>query len=198
MPRDAYVVGRHGGSDQFNIPFVPRAIEAALEARRDLWVLLMNTNRFSDHERIVHVPGAADRGRVADFVGACDAGINARRVGETFGLAIAEFLSQDKPVLVWRGGRDGNHVELVADPAFIYETAADLTQKLNELDRSPFDGRFAARVAEFSPQRVMRRFNQVFLTDTPQIMPKLPMGYRQWRKARESWRRWRDERWIRG
>lgn len=197
VPRDAFVVGRHGGADQFNVPFVPAAIEAALEARKNLWFLLMNTNRFSDHERIIHVPGAADRGRVADFVAACDAGINARRVGETFGLAIAEFLSQDKPALVWRGGRDGNHVELVANPDFIYESSGDLTNKLVNLEASPFDGRFAARVEAFAPRSVMQRFGEVFLTGSPQPMPKLPLGHRQWRKARETWRRWRDERWIR-
>src|SRR5208337_1363044 len=101
IPDDAFVAGRHGGADQFNTPFVPAAIEAALARRKNLWILLLNTGRFSTHERIVHLPPTPDRQRIADFIATCDAGINARRVGETFGLAIAEFLSQDKPVLVW-------------------------------------------------------------------------------------------------
>ena len=104
VPADAFVVGRHGASDQFNVPFVAEAIEAALRRRKNLWLMLLNTDRFSSHERIIHLPRAGDRQRVADFVGSCDAGLNARRSGEAFGLSIAEFLCEDKPVLSGRAG----------------------------------------------------------------------------------------------
>ena len=117
VPAGAVVVGRHGGPDQLNVPFVARALEAALAARPDLWVMLLNTAPLLRHERVVHVPRAPDRQRVADFVASCDVGLNARIGGEAFGLAIAEFLAQDKPALVWEGGRDRHHLALVDDPA---------------------------------------------------------------------------------
>ena len=197
LPKDAFLVGRHGGFDQFNAPFAPRAIEAALRKRSNLWFALVNTQRFSDHERILHLPATSDRQAIADFVEACDAGINARRVGETFGLAIAEFLSKDKPVLVWAGGRDGNHLELVDDARFVYRTAADLTRKLVALEASAGEGAFAAKVAAFTPERVMRRFAATFLQSEPLPRPALPLGFRQKRMAGERWRRWRDAWWSR-
>lgn len=196
VPDDAFVVGRHGATNQFNIPFVPKAIEAALERRKNLWFVLLNTDRFSDHERVVHLPGTPDRQRIADFVASCDAGVNARRVGETFGLSIAEFLSQDKPVWVWGGGRDRNHLELVRDPAWIYRTSADLTRKLVDYDPRPASGDWRARVAEFTPERVMESFDRVFLKPGPRDMPRLPLGYRLKTRIEDRVRRWREAQWL--
>jgi len=192
IPAEAFVVGRHGAPDQFSIPFAPRAVEAALERREDLWILLLNTARFSDHRRVVHLPATPDRQGVADFIASCDAGLNARYVGETFGLAIAECLAQDKPVLVWEGGRDRNHLALVDDPRFIYRTAADLTQKLCELEPRDWGGVWSARVAPFAPAAVMASFAQTFLQTRAQPFPRLPPGYKLMRSGRARVRRLRD------
>ncbi len=197
MPADAVVAGRHGASDQFNVPFVKPAIEAALAARPDLWVMLLNTNRFSDHERIVHVPRAPDRQRVADFVASCDVGLNARRGGEAFGLAIAEFLTQDKPVLVWQGGRDRNHLALVDDQRMWFRTREDLTRALVAFEPRPGGGAWRKRVEPFTPEAVMRQFAQVFLEPGSRPQPKLPFGFRLAERARMRLRRWRDDRWMR-
>ncbi len=196
IPDDAFVAGRHGGADQFNTPFVPAAIEAALARRKNLWIVLLNTNRFSAHERIVHLPPTPDRQRIADFIATCDAGINARRVGETFGLAIAEFLSQDKPVLVWAGGRDRNHLELVGDPRFIYRTRHDLTRLLVELEPRDWGGRWHERVRQFEPSAVMQAFAAIFLGPEPRTEPKLPPGFQLATAARQRAGRLRDRYWI--
>ena len=192
IPKDAFVVGRHGAIDQFNVPFAPRAIEAALERRKNLWFLFLNTARFSSHERIVHLPATADRRAIADFVASCDAGINARYVGETFGLAIAEFLAQDKPALVWAGGRDRNHLELVDDPRFVYKTRRDLTQKLCGLEARDWRGAWSARVAQFAPQAVMRTFSDTFLTPSDRACETPPLWFGLRRAASDRVRRYRD------
>jgi len=196
VPADAVVVGRHGASNQFNVPFVKHAIEAALAARSDLWVMLLNTDRFSNHERIVHVPRPPDRQRVADFVASCDIGLNARRVGESFGLAIAEFLAQDKPVLVWQGGRDRNHLLLVDDVRMQYRTREDLTRALVEFKPRPGDGAWRKRVEPFTPEAVMPLFARVFLEPASRPKPKLPLGFRLAERARMRVGRWRDDHWI--
>jgi hypothetical protein len=196
VPEDAFVVGRHGASDQFNLPFLADAIEAALARRKNLWLILLNTDRFSSHERVIHLPRAGNRQRVADFVGSCDVGLNARRSGEAFGLSIAEFLCEDKPVLVWEGGRDRNHLELVDDPRFHYRTRSDLTRKLVEWECGPGDGAFRARVAEFTPERVMRTFARTFLGPDRQPRPRLPPGFRPAARARQRLARWRDWYWL--
>jgi len=192
IPRDAFVVGRHGAPDQFNLPFAPRALEDALDRRRDLWVLLLNTARCSDHPRIVHLPVTPDRQGVADFIASCDLGLNARVAGENFGLAIAEFFAQDKPVLAWAGGRDRNHLALVGDARFIYHTRDDLTRRLVEFEPRDWRGAWAARVAPFAPAPVMAGFAETFLRAAPQPFPPLPLGFSAMRSAGARVRRLRD------
>ena len=196
IPADAFVVGRHGAPDQFNIPFAPRAILAALERRKTLWLLLLNTARFTDHERVVHLPPTPDRQGVADFIAACDVALNARFVGENFGLAIAECLAQDKPVLVWAGGRDRNHLALVDDARFVYRTAADLTRKLCELEPRDWGGVWSARVAPFAPEAVVAAFAATFLRPGAQRFPRLPPGFNLIRSGGARVRRLRDRLWC--
>jgi hypothetical protein len=198
VPRDAVVVGRHGGPDQLNVPFVPAALEAALAARPDLWVMLLNTAPLLRHERVIHVPRAPDRQRVADFVASCDVGLNARLGGEAFGLAIAEFLAQDKPALVWEGGRDRHHLALVDDPGFRFRTGEDLTRALLRFEPGPGQGRWRARVAPFAPEAVMEVFARVFLEEGMRPRPRLPFGFRIGAKLRARAQRRRDGRWMRG
>jgi hypothetical protein len=196
VPADAVVAGRHGASSQFDVPFVKAAIEAALAARPDLWVMLLNTDRFSNHERVVHVPRQPDRQRVADFVASCDVGLNARRGGEAFGLAIAEFLAQDKPVLVWQGGRDRNHMALVDDPRMWFRTREDLTRALVAFEPRPGGGAWRKRVESFTPEAVMPVFARVFLEPGLRSMPRLPLGFRFAARVGVRLGRMRDGRWI--
>jgi hypothetical protein len=192
IPKDAFVVGRHGAPDQFNIPFAPRAIEAALERRSNLWLLMLNTTRICDHERIVHLPQTPDRQGVIDFIASCDVGLNARLAGENFGLAIAEFLAQDKPVLVWEGGRDRNHLALIDDPRFIYRTRADLTRKLCEIEPEASSGAWSVRVTPFAPGAVTAVFAKTFLDAGQKRFPPLPLGFNLVRSGRARVRKLRD------
>ena len=196
IPVDAFVVGRHGAVDQFNVPFAPRAIEEALARRKNLWFILLNTARFSNHERIVHLPATPDRQAIANFVGSCDMGINARYVGETFGLAIAEFLAMEKPVLVWAGGRDRNHRVLVDDPRFVYATGRDLAAKLCAVEPADWRGAWAARVAPFAPAAVMQAFSETFLAEKAGARAEPPPWLRLQRMATDRARRLRDRLWC--
>ncbi len=196
VPAEAFVVGRHGAPNQFSIPFAPRAVEAALERRKTLWLLLLNTQRFTDHQRVVHLPMTPDRQGVVDFVASCDAGLNARRVGENFGLAIAEFLAQDKPVLVWAGGRDRNHLALVDDKRFVYKTRRDLTRMLCDLEPRDWGGAWSARVAPFAPAAVMARFAEIFLQPGARRFPRLPPGFNLMRSGANRLGRLRDRLWC--
>ena len=198
VPREAVVVGRHGGPDQLNVPFVPAALERALAARPDLWVMLLNTAPLLRHERVIHAPKAPDRQGVADFVASCDVGLNARRGGEAFGLAIAEFLAQDKPVFVWEGGRDRHHLALVHDPAFRFRTGEDLAQALIRFEPKPGQGRWRSRVAAFAPDAVMEVFGQVFLEPGARARLRLPLGFRLGARLKARAQRWRDGRWMGG
>src|SRR5690606_21496144 len=86
LPRDAFVAGRLGGRDQFNLRFVKRAIAEALERRSNLHVLFVNTVPFIEHERVRFLPPIVDPQEKADFIACCDIGLNAKKIGESFGL----------------------------------------------------------------------------------------------------------------
>ena len=117
FPEDAVVLGRHGGYDQFDLPFVHGAVAAALERRPDLHFAFLNTRPFIRHERVRFLEPVYDLVEKSNFIASCDAMLHARKAGEGFGLAPAEFLFFDKPVNRWEGGKDRNRLPHRARPA---------------------------------------------------------------------------------
>jgi hypothetical protein len=132
--------------------------------RPDAWFLFMNTERFCEpHPRIVHLPGTADRVLKARFVDSCDAMLHARRQGESFGLAIAEFSARNRPVITYLGGTDRAHIEQLGAKGIYYETRRQLVRLLLRFEPEP-DRDWDAYSREFAPAAVMRRFADVFLS----------------------------------
>ena len=61
----------------------------------------MNTEVFYNHKNIIYLPKSLDKKNKSKFVSTCDAMIHARYDGETFGLAVAEFSSANKPIITF-------------------------------------------------------------------------------------------------
>jgi hypothetical protein len=160
---DAVVLGRHGGYDQFDLPFVAGAVEEALARRGDLCFAFLNTAPFIDHARVRFLPAVHDPRAKADFIASCDGMLHGRKAGESFGHAVAEFLCLDKPVICWEGGKDRNHLLMVWEPSRFYRTARDLLEILLAFQPAPSEGRQRERVAAFTPESVMAKFQAVFL-----------------------------------
>ena len=106
IPQDAFVFGRHGGFDQFDVPFVQEAVRGF--SRPDVFMVFMNTRPFMpSSSHVVFLPGDAALQARSDFVHACDAMLHGRSDGETFGMACGEFSLAGKPVLTTRCGGPG-------------------------------------------------------------------------------------------
>ena len=166
IPEDAIVIGRHGGYSEFDLPFVHRAITYITAERKDIYFLLMNTKPFtSSNPNIIHISGTYNMQNKSDFINTCDYMIHGRNMGESFGLAISEFLFHDKPVISWRGGQDKNHIELMKDKGIWYNTEEDLKQQLKTITKNnnPI-GFYKAIVEPFKPAQVMEQFNNIFLS----------------------------------
>jgi hypothetical protein len=164
VPEEAVVFGRHGGVGTFNVEFVRRAICAAVEQRDDVWFLLVNVDRFCEHPRVVHLPLLVDRAEVRTFVNTCDYMIHAHALGETFGLAVAEFAYVGAPVLTFLGSPRLAQLDLLNDELLLAYTDYDdvLTDFLKLPRRTrPADTDVPQR---YSPERVMSRFDEVFLS----------------------------------
>jgi len=168
IPDDAVVFGRHGGRDQFSIPFAQRVVFEVARARPDLFFLFMNTDRFCEpRANIIHLNPTWDLDAKVAFINTCDAMLHARIQGETFGLAIAEFLLRDKPVIASREGIDKNHQAMLGERGLFYREPVELFDHLIGFEKTENRGKYRELVAEFSPQRVMKQFEAVFLEGHP-------------------------------
>ena len=169
LPADAFVVGRHGGFETFDIPFVHAAVREALTRRPDLHFVFLSTKPFVEHERVIHIPWVETEQEKADIVHCCDAMLHARTMGETFGLAVGEFSAANKPVITWSGrghaGYDRAHLDILGSKALQYHQQADLVNILTKLDRKFTRSlNWDVYTQRFSDAAVTRQYQEVFLS----------------------------------
>ena len=166
IPADAIIIGRHGGYTEFDLPFVYNAIYKVLDTRNDIYFVFMNTRDFGEkHKNIIHIQGTYDMQHKTDFINTCDYMIHGRNMGESFGLAISEFLYNDKPVISWNNGNDKNHIEMMGDKGIWYNNESDLISLLTSLSANTKPkGYYKDIVDKFSPTNVMNQFNKIFLS----------------------------------
>lgn len=164
IPKNAIVFGRYGGFTQFDIAMVQRAVVEVVERTKDRYFLFMNTKKFADHPRIKFLPPTTNLQNKCNFIHACDAMLHARRLGESFGMSIAEFLYQGKPIIAWATGNDLNHVHMLGKNGIFYNTDKDLIPiLLSFAPRAHNPTTYQGIAAQFSPQRTMEQFEKVFL-----------------------------------
>lgn len=160
---EAFVFGRFGGAETFDLPFVHEVVERVAIAMPERYFVFMNTNQFcTPRQNIIFLEGAADVSEKERFINTCDAMLHARQSGETFGLAIAEFAVRQKPVLTWTGSHERSHLELLGRTGVYYNEAADLESLLRNFVAEPGKN-WDVYSAHFSPSVVMDRFKRVFL-----------------------------------
>lgn len=162
IPKDAFVIGRHGGYDSFDIHFVKSAIVEALSKRSDLYFVFVNTERFYNHERIIYIDNVANLEKKALFINTCDAMIHARRQGESFGLSIAEFSFMNKPVILCRGGIDLNHVHMMRDVGLFYTNQREVLDIFLNIQKNK-DKNYDVVSTLFSPKNVIEQFDKIFI-----------------------------------
>lgn len=163
IPSDAIVFGRHGGIETFDLPFVHHAVYDVARSNPGMYFLFLNTAPFCPPlPNIVHARGTPDEAAKVRFLNTCDAMLHARRQGESFGLAVAEFSLKNKPVLTWSGSDETSHLDLLGPLACIYSDEEELRAKLLSFRREPGKS-WDAYSSRFSPPEVMRKFDDVFL-----------------------------------
>lgn len=164
IPVNAMVFGCHGGADSLDIDFAKKTVVKALGLRSDLYFLFLNITPFCQHERAIFLPGTADVVEKVRFINSCDAMLHARKRGETFGLACAEFSIRNKPVLTYARSGERNHIDVLAEKAFLYAGPRGLLRLLLDLRKEDFRDRdWDCYSRRFSPEKVMQRFQEVFI-----------------------------------
>jgi hypothetical protein len=159
IPKDAIVFGRHGGFDQFDVPYLSDAIISA--ANQGRYFLLMNTKPLSyNHSNIIYLDSTTDLYNKTAFINTCDYMVHGRTDGESFGLAICEFLHQNKPVITNINCRDKHHIELMNDKGYYYSSANELYDILMSMEKK--EHQVKSLVDQFKPEIVMNKLKEVF------------------------------------
>ena len=174
IPKDALVIGRHGGHTQFSIPFAKQAVSEAVSRRSDIYFAFLNTEQFVEHERVKFLPWTGDLNRICEFCRSCDAMLHARVDGEVFPLTIAEMSIQNNPIITWDGiipagengvgGYDRGHIDLLGEYGIYYKDVNELFSILMNIQKSDIEGKdWDVYKDTYSPENVMKQFSEVFL-----------------------------------
>lgn len=166
IPQDAVVFGRYGGYDQFDVPYLAEVIDS-FERRDDMYFLFMNTKPIhaTEHPRIIYLDGTTDLEVKTAFINTCDAMLHGRTEGESFGLAIAEFIHQNKPVITNIEARDRNHIHMLKDTGFYYSSPNELHAILAQFNGPTYIKQYDLKylIEESRPEKVINKFNEMFL-----------------------------------
>lgn len=162
IPKDKFVIGRHGGYETFDLGWAEETVTKIAETRDDFVFLFINTRPFCNHPNVLFLGPFFGEQEKSNYLNSCDAMIHARHLGESFGLSVAEFLYFNKPVLSWEGGFDRNHVNWLEKYDLLYKDQADLYNRILDLpNRVGIE--YSQIVREYNPTTVMNKFNEVFL-----------------------------------
>lgn len=174
IQQDAVVFGRHGGEPSFDIEFAREAVRETAERHAQIYFLFMNTNPFCDPlPNIIHLPATAELEQKVRFINSCDAMLHARKQGESFGSAIAEFSARNKPVVTFKGGVDQAHLHQLGETGIYYESKQDLMHILGNFEPDPGKD-WDVYSERFAPGPVMEKFRDVFLADLPWLHVSQP------------------------
>lgn len=166
IPDSATVFGRHGGSDTFDIQWVKLVIEKSVRLNPDIYFIFVNTPRFcAHHPNIFFLDKIINLNKKKEFISSCDAMIHAQSLGESFGLAIAEFSVHQKPIICFGNWvLNDNYRKILGDKAIYYHSDNELLEILFRFDKSKYKDRTDLNCYEaYSPANVMTKFEKVFL-----------------------------------
>lgn len=166
IPKDATVYGRYGGPYEFNIKHVKEAVFEFAKNNPNVYFIFASTYPFCDPlPNIIHMEKITDVERKVKFINTCDAMIHAREIGETFGLAIGEFSLKNKPVITTPTEYPA-HTNILGNKAIIYNNYRDVMNILSTFDRYKVKEKDWNAYRDYTPQKVMKIFNELFLSDT--------------------------------
>ena len=168
IPDDAIVFGYYGGPNSFNIEFAKQAVIDVATANPNIFFLFMNVDPFCNLPNTMFIEGTTDYAKKIAFINTCDACIHARNGGESFGLTVAEFSSLNKPVITttWCTEPlcDMAHIEMLGDKAVLYNNYEELVGILTNFPDIMNKRTDWNAYSEYSPEKVMQRFKEVFLS----------------------------------
>jgi len=163
---ETLVVGWIGGNN-FEIEFAQKAVQQVAKERGydSIVFLFMNQDNFCKEQQsnILFINGTTDQNEKATFINTCDVMIHARERGETFGLAIAEFSSMNKPIITYSKSPERNHINTLGDKGIYYHDYTSLYNILINFKKHKNEDIDWNCYQNYTPEKVMEQFNKIFL-----------------------------------
>jgi hypothetical protein len=185
IPANSTVFGGYGGSTSFDIPFAKKVVGDIIDKRQDIYFIFMNIQSFVNHPRVIFLPSSSDLNYKVTFINTCDAMLHARRLGESFGLACAEFSIKNKPIFTYSKSPQRHHIDVLGDRALLYSGYKSLWDGLMNFDRVKAQMQdWDCYSKKFSPSRIMNLFDQHLIQVSIKngIVDKPPMNF-SWKDA---------------
>ena len=168
IPKDAIVFGRHGGQNTFDVKFVKSVVRKVARSNKNIYFIFLGTDSFvlksifRPYKNVIFLPATVDEIYKAKFINTCDAYLHARKQGESFGIAVGEFSVLNKPIITWSNSKEKAHLDILGSKAIIYNDENDLKPLLENFVPNKTKN-WDAYSEEFSPQKVMQKFKNVFI-----------------------------------
>ena len=167
ISKEKKVFGCHGGSSSFDIQFAKDTVIKITKKRKDIIFLFLNIDKFIKHSQVIFLKGTFDEARKREFLNTCDAMIYGRSLGESFGLACAEFSVLNKPIISYKFNRHRSHILNSNKNYFEYNSSSKLYEILNNYKKTINKKKLNNVKKTCSPQFAMSQFKKVFLISKP-------------------------------
>ena len=163
LPEDVTIFGGYGGKKQFDIKFVQNVVYNIAKNNPNIYFLFANFNTFCPNlPNIIHLPMITDTEEKVEFINTCNAMLWGRSDGETYGLAIAEFSTLNKPIIAMDIGYRA-HVHLLGEKAIWYSNEKNLTEILLNFNPEIESKKDWNAYKEYTPEKVIQIFKKTFL-----------------------------------
>ena len=164
IKKNDLVFGCHGGDSSFDMKFAQIAITNIVKKRKDIFFLFLNINKFCNHPRIIFIKGTTNESLKKKFVNTCDVMMYGRSLGESFGMACAEFAIKNRDIFSYKFNKHRSHkYNMPKKNYFEYSSYSTLFNLLNYY-RKRKNHKINSKYAAYTKKKVMKNFQDLFLS----------------------------------
>lgn len=181
ISKDTFVFAWYGGHDAWD-PAATDIVKQVAIARKDKVLFLLQNFppveflKLGHLSNVILIPSSSSLIHKCRFLHTADVFLHTRLLGETFGLAVAEFSLHGKPTITNFNAPHRFHLAVLQSHTFIYKTYDELLRLMMLMDENVVKEFFPALgndngqpitklhslYSDFSPCKVMKQFNEEF------------------------------------